>query len=193
MKRQTRKNRRGANLAAARAVKAQRDAERIARTVQTRRVSADIAAHIIREYIGDGMTLADVQRDAENRVPGGAFVLGAFERLAERRMRTHSTIVRTMREENAGAKSARLHWPDTADRTPDRWARRIVAPSGGIARLAWREQLVRFGARAAADYCEARGIGWTYPATETVATVATPDVVLATTAADRAAIADGIA
>lgn len=195
MKRQTRKSRRGANLAAARAVKAQRDAERIGRTLRRdERIPLSLAQHIIRETLASDASLASLQRRAEQRERGAAFTLGAFERLAQRHTARRRGIVAAMREDNAGRTSARLTWPDTGDRTPDHWRRRIVAPERGIARLAWRETLVRHGAAAAADYAEQHGATWQYPAdAEQRTPTATPTVVLASTAADREALAQGIA
>ena len=195
MKGHTRKSRRGANLAAARAVKAQRDAERIGRTLRKgqRKVALSHGAYIVRETLATNASLASLQRRAEQHEPGASFTLSAFERLAERRTGAHRGIVAAMREDNAGRTSARLAWPDTADRTPDHWQRRIVAPSGWQ-RMEWRIVLVREGAAAAAAWAEQHGAAWEYPASGADRVpVVRPDVVLATTTADRAALAAGIA
>ncbi len=197
MKAATRKSRRGANLAAARAVKAARDSERIAASVQRDTIAPNVAAYIVRHYVaqhGGRVPLDTVQRGAQERTPGAALTLATFERLAQRHTARRRGIESAMREDNAGTRSARLTWPETRDRTPSAWRRTIVAPEGGIARLAWRETLVRHGVKAAAEWCEQRGTAWRYPATTADAIVpARLDVRLATTTADRQALADGVA
>lgn len=196
MRRQTQKSRRGANLAAARAVKAQRDAERIGRTLRRdERIPVSLAQHIIRETLASDASLASLQRRAEQRERGAAFTLSAFERRYNALQGAHRGIVAAMREDNARPTTTRLTWPETADRTPDQWRRTIQAPTSGIARLAWRETLVRYGAAAAAEYSRQHGASWRYPrsAADRIVPTARPDVVLTTTTADRQAIADGIA
>jgi hypothetical protein len=193
MKRQTRKSRRGANLAAINARRQERIAAQAIRREQ-RSAGADVLLYAIRSYVGTGASLADVQAGAERGEPGAALTLSAFERLAQRLTAQHRAIVAAMREDNSGRTSARLAWPETRDRTPDVWARRIIAPSSGVARLAWREILVREGAAAAADYAARKGAAWEYPTTAADRTpTSTPTVVLATSAADREALAQGIA
>lgn len=181
-------------MAALRERKAQRAAEPL-QPRKPQRIPLSLAQHIIRETLASDASLASLQRRAEAKEPGAAFTLSAFQRLAERHTARRRGIVSAMREENASPVRVRLSWPQTADRTPDHWQRRIVAPQTGIARLAWRETLVRHGAAAAAEYSQAHGAAWQYPrsAADRIAPTATPTVVLATTADDRAALAAGIA
>lgn len=196
MQRQTHKNRSAARMAAMRERKAQRAAQ-AAHPVQPRkqeRIPASLAQHIIRHTLASDASLASLQRRASEREPGAAFTLSAFERLAERRTGARRGIVAAMRESNCSPTRVRLAWPETRDRTPDHWHRRIVAPTGWQ-RLEWRIVLVREGAKEAAAYAARKGSRWQYPATgaDRVQPADRPTVVLATTAADRAALADGIA
>lgn len=159
MQHQSKRNRRAASLAnlqRANEARACKSAQAESALQQQR----DALADGIARYLDGGMPLATIQAQAQAGEAIASAALSALERLYGEQRAGMAQVLACMREDNSGPYSVSLTWPERITPAPDQWSRAISAPQNGIARLAWREQVVRHGARAAAQWCEARGIAW---------------------------------